>query len=220
MLTMTPASAQFANLRNGHLLGGHRHEQRADRFTSPDEGFDILVFNRAHQLGQMGAFAGRCQMRTFQMKTGDAAVGSNRVLRGLDRRCRRICRIGDQCRQQRRRAVAPVPLGNDIHRSCRRLVVQHAPATAINLRIDETGGKHAAVKQDRFTLGQFAARYDGLHAAIGHDQRFLVVKPLAVKNPCAGENLAGHQMVSVTLSRFAGLSGSKPLRRVTDSIRR
>ncbi len=103
------AFVQRLYLAFGYLLRRHGDQQSTDCLAGTDEGLDVAVFDRAHQLGQMRALAGRRQMRAFEMQTRDATVGLDRLGRRFD--CSRRCRgdIGDQRRQQRRGAIGAMP---------------------------------------------------------------------------------------------------------------
>ena len=62
-------------------------------------------------------------------------------------------------------------------------------------------------------------RLAGRKLAIVDDQRMAVDQPAAVENPRAGQNFPRHQTVSVTLRRWGGVSGSKPRRRASASMK-
>ncbi|MGO8189826.1 hypothetical protein, partial [Rhizobium leguminosarum] len=66
-------------------------------------------------------------------------------------------------------------------------------------------------KRNYLAVRQIISGSDRFDAAAGNDEGFAVMEALAVENAGAEEDLSGHKTVSVTLSRFAGLSGSKPL---------
>jgi hypothetical protein len=155
------------------------------------------------------------------MQADDAAVGLDGFDRAVDRRCSRSRDVGDQRRQHGGRAVGAVSFGDDVHRIRRRRVVEHAAAAAVHLRIDEAGRQNAAVERDVLGgIGGVVRRGYCLDTAVDRDEDAVLVEPLAVEDAGAAKDRIGHHIVSVTLRRLAGLSGSKPLRRVTDSMRR
>ena len=121
------------------------------------------------------------------MQAGNALVRLDRFNRRFDGAVANRRRIGNERGQKARRSIFTMPLGNREHGFGRWLIVQHAPAAAIHLRIDEAGSQNAAIQTlDLMGLAERGFRHNGFDPAIAEHQRALIVKALAVEDtrPC------------------------------------
>src|SRR6516225_9299962 len=99
------------------------------------------------------------------------------------------------------------------------ILVHQRAAAAVDLHVDESGGDEPAAEIALLIAARtLRVGREARDSRAVDDERVIVEETLAIKNPCADENL--HHSVSVTLRRFRGLSGSRPRRRATASASR
>src|SRR5690606_22800308 len=95
---------------------------------------------------------------------------------------------------------------------------QH-PTRAIDLKIDKPGHQHAARQHDPLGIGRnLAGTDDAAHRPVGGKKRPPLVPDLAVEDRHSRYRKRAHS-VAVTLRRWGGLSGLKPRRRASASMK-
>ena len=153
-------------------------------------------------------------MRPLEMqaeKAGHAPVGG--LDAGADGRRRDLRRVGDQRRQERRRAELRMRLADRLDALERGPVVEHDAAAAIDLQVDEAGRQHAGARlRDLGGIGRLVAFHDRLDQPVAHHQHGVAQPELAVEDPGCREGETVAHSVSVTLRRFGGWSGLSPSR--------
>jgi hypothetical protein len=134
---------------------------------------------------------------------------------GLDGLSDHVQVVTDQRRQETRGPEAPVrgaDRGDGFDAGM--FVEQHA-AAAVHLRVEEAGCQHAALEVYQPVGTRDAAGADhGLDAAIAHQQGLAGFEAVVGQYPAVAECLE-HQIVSVTLFRCGGRSGSSPRARAS-----
>src|SRR5262245_42837069 len=126
----------------------------------------------------------------------------------------RLGRVGDQCREQRRRPIAAMSGGNGANSLWVRLIVEKHITPAVHLQVDESGHKPGA-------LGQDISRHVGCHRVPrndGQDTRTLDDNGRVVRNGGAVEHSLRHygvllglpHRVRVTFWRWRGWSTFVP----------
>ncbi len=96
---------------------------------------------RTMDAGPRGADEG-----TFEVQAEHAVIAGSRARR-RDGGLRLLPGIGDQRRQARRRAIAPMRARDGPHAFRCRIIVEQNPAAAIDLEVDEAGRQQGAVRQ-------------------------------------------------------------------------
>ena len=163
----------------------------------------------------MGTLAARVQMRAFQVQ---AQKAGNALFRrrdpGSDDPVRRPGPVGDQRGQQ---ACHPQPGMGRADRCQRRHIggpIHRHPAAAVHLQIDQSWREDTPVESHIRPSG----RAQPQHPPVVHDKGLPMVQPCAVKDRGPREGLA-HHIVSVTLRRCGGVSGSNPRLRASPSMK-
>ena len=155
------------------------------------------------------------------MDAGDAghALGDGLADR-RDRLSHPLGPVGDEGRQERRRAVPGMRLRHQGERSGIGPLVEQDAASAIDLSIDEARREKAAGKLDPTGVGgDLEVGHDGEDPRAVHQHAMALEDALAREDAGAGQRKAGHHTVSVTLRSRLGRSGSCPRARATSSAR-
>ena len=128
--------------------------------------------------------------------------------------------VGDDRRQQRRRAVAGVGGADGADAFDIRRVIEEDAAAAIHLDVDEAGRQQSAGEIDALDFGAKARhRQHGFDAVAGNQHGVIGEPGFAVENLGPDERETLVHTVSVTFERPRGTSGSKPRARATASTK-
>src|SRR5580700_5642539 len=129
--------------------------------------------------------------------------------------------VADQRGQKTGGAEAPVGLADGAYGFRARVVVEQYAAAAVDLHVDESGQQQLSAEVD--DLASEAARIlridQGFDARARKQQSLSAHDALTGQQPAVGE-CRSHHIVSVTLRRCAGWSGSNPRRTESVAIKR
>ena len=151
------------------------------------------------------------------MNAEDAGIDIDHFLHGGERRPHFFRCVGDQRRQQRRRAELAMRGGDGANAFDRRHVVEQDVAAAIDLHVDEAGREPCAIRQVAqsacATATSFAGR-DRDDACALDDDRGVAVNDGAVEHiiRCDGVLRRRAHRVRVTFCKWRGRLTSSPRR--------
>src|SRR5262245_24852390 len=131
-----PAGRKTSNETWWHTFGRKRDEGSAGlrKIAQP---FEIANLRLLDVIALVNAGACRVDEWTFKMQSDNAAFACCNQCRG-NRELRLFSCVGDECRQTRCRAVTTMRAGDRQHSFRSRLIVEQNPATAVDLKVDES----------------------------------------------------------------------------------
>ena len=144
------ANTGFGKLRDGalrHLL--RRERDQRDAFARLGQQRQIVRRDLPDELRIVHARPLRRNERAFQMNAEHARFAIHRGLHGIDRGGHLLRGVGDEGRQQSRRAEFAVRARDGRHRFRRRAVVEQHVAAAVHLHVDEAGREPCSCGQSR-----------------------------------------------------------------------
>ena len=218
-LTTAPASASAADLRRRRARRRQRHDQRRQPAGGVDEEREVRRLHRPDQPRVVRALAAGVEVRPLEVQPEEAghALGGGGDPR-LHRRAGDLGRVGDQRRQEPGRPEPRMRGADGADAVEVGVVVQHHPAAAVHLQVDEPRRQHPAAEPHPRAGGRLVRRHDRRHAAVLDQERGSRVQPRPVEDRGAFEDR--RHSVSVTLRRWGGVSGLNPRRRASASMKR
>ncbi len=208
----SPRRRQCRDLLQRRGLGRQRHHQRGHPPRGLAHAAQILARHRTDQGRIMRPLPPGIEVRSFQMQAEEPRHPRLcRLHPGVDHGHGRLRCIRDKRGKNPRRPKHPmrsadVAQGGEVRRP-----VHHHPAAAIYLQVHETGGQRALYPLHQHAPGDLSNPHDP-PAVEDHGPR---AHPRPVENPRGGNR--PHHIVSVTLRRCGGTSGSKPRLRASPS---
>ena len=193
-----------------------RQRDQGDAAAKARESLEIADVRTADRRRIVHAGPGRRQERALQMDAEDGGIERHRLTHGRDRRRHLARLVGDEGRQQRRRAETPVS-GRDRTDACgRRLVVEEHVAAAVDLHVDEARREPHAVRHRLAWHGrrQLVRRHQGGDPRAVQDHGVALPDAGAVEDGVGGDRVrrGGRHRVRVTFCRWRGRSTSMPRR--------
>src|SRR5688572_10446784 len=122
-------------------------------------------------------------MRPFEMQPGEARhLLARRLDAGRDHSPGDLGGIRDQRRQTRSAAEGRMRPADRLDSLDIRMIVEHDAAAAIDLRVDEAGGKHVAVLDYLRAGRNLVPRADSFYRITANDERGILMPGFAVED--------------------------------------
>ncbi len=200
-LTTAPAARQRRDLPRRDALWRHRNDQHRQPARRVAEKREVRLLHRPDQPRVMRPLAPGIEMRPLEVQPEKPRhpVRRRRDAR-LHRRAGDLRRIRDQRRQEPGRPQQPVRRTDRPDPVQIRPAVQHHPAAAVHLQVDEPRRQHPPVQPNPLARRRLVRRHDRRHPPVLDHQRRPGVQPRPVEDRGSLEDRGGHT-VSVTLRR-------------------